>query len=146
METQTPRAPEVKPCETKGHTATHRYRVEKRLVFWLFGTNKTKKDVILKNEPEKLLKTQEQVQKTNRNEPKNEAEKLLKTRGCGKNEPETNRKTKRAMLLKINGRQKSKRMRGDESKSLWLAYGLQLAAVFYVPSYALPRTFSSTCQ
>ncbi len=92
------------------------------------------------------MKTQEQVQKTNRNEPKNEAEKLLKTRGCGKNEPETNRKTKRAMLLKINGRQKSKRMRGDESKSLWLAYGLQLAAVFYVPSYALPRTFSSTCQ
>jgi hypothetical protein len=33
----------------------------------------------LKNEPEKLFKTQDRCQKTNRNEPKNEAEKLLKT-------------------------------------------------------------------
>jgi hypothetical protein len=42
----------------------------------------------LKNEPEKLLKTQDHYQKTNRNEPKNEAGKFLKIRTCGKNEPE----------------------------------------------------------
>jgi hypothetical protein len=56
-----------------------------RLAFWLFGTFGTKKDVILKNEPEKLLKIQAWPSKTNRNEPENEAEKLLKTRSCGKN-------------------------------------------------------------
>jgi len=47
-----------------------------------------KKDVILKNEPEKLLKIQDRHPKTNRNEPENEAEKLLKIRSRGKNEPE----------------------------------------------------------
>jgi len=46
------------------------------------------KDVILKNEPEKLLKTKERASKTNRNKPENEAE--------------ANRKTNRAMLLRIN--------------------------------------------
>ncbi|HEV2248493.1 MAG TPA: hypothetical protein VGW37_17735 [Terriglobia bacterium] len=47
------------------------------------------------------MKTQDQVLKTNRNEPENEAEKLLKTRSCGKSEAKTNRKTNLAMLLKI---------------------------------------------
>jgi len=42
----------------------------------------------LKNEPEKLLKTNVHASNTNRTEPKNEAEKLLKTGCCGKNEPE----------------------------------------------------------
>jgi len=51
-----------------------------------------KKDVILKNEPEKLLKTKDRGQKRTGNEPENEAEKLLKTLACGKNEPETNPK------------------------------------------------------
>jgi hypothetical protein len=46
-----------------------------------------KKDVILKNETGKLLKTNDRPPKTNRNEPKNEAGKLLKIRSCGKNEP-----------------------------------------------------------
>jgi hypothetical protein len=41
-----------------------------------------KKDVILKNEPERLLKTKDRCPKTNLNEPKNEAEKLLKIRFC----------------------------------------------------------------
>ena len=49
---------------------------------WQMGRMGQEKDVILKNEPEKLLKTQEQTKKTNRNEPENEAEKLLKTLGC----------------------------------------------------------------
>ena len=55
-----------------------------------------KKDVVLKNEPWKLLKTQEKATWVAKNEPKNEAGKLLKTRACGKNEPKTNR----TMLLK----------------------------------------------
>jgi hypothetical protein len=41
-----------------------------------------KKDVILKNEAEKLLKTKVWLKKTNPNEPKNEAGKLLKRRSC----------------------------------------------------------------
>ena len=61
-----------------------------------------KKDVILKNEPEKLLKTQGKTTQLAENEPKNEAAKLLKTRSCGKNEPKTNLKTIQAMLLKTN--------------------------------------------
>jgi hypothetical protein len=64
----------------------------KGLAFWLFGTNGTEKDVILKNEAEMLLKTNDRLPKTNLNEPKNEAEKLLKIRSCGKNEPKTNLK------------------------------------------------------
>jgi hypothetical protein len=60
-------------------------RGRKRLVVWLFGTNGTKKDVILKNKAEKLLITKIQLPKTNRNKPENKAEKLLKTRSCGKN-------------------------------------------------------------
>jgi len=50
---------------------------------------KQKRIPFLKNEPEKLLKTQDWGQKTNRNEPENEVEKLLKIRSCGKNEPES---------------------------------------------------------
>ncbi|HET9177543.1 MAG TPA: hypothetical protein VFQ24_04210 [Terriglobia bacterium] len=61
-----------------------------------------KKDVILKNKPEKLLKTKANVPKTKRNKPENKAEKLLKTRSCGKNKPETNRKTKLPISLKTN--------------------------------------------
>jgi hypothetical protein len=52
------------------------------------GAKKQKRIPFFKNEPEKLLKTQDRAPKTNRNEPKNEAEKLLKIRSCGKNEPE----------------------------------------------------------
>jgi hypothetical protein len=66
------------------------WRAAKRLAVWLLGTNGTEKDVILKNEPERLLKTKHQHTKTNLNEPKNEAEKLLKIRRCGKNEPRMN--------------------------------------------------------
>jgi hypothetical protein len=63
---------------------------------------KNKKRIpFFKNEPEKLLITNDRGQKTNRNEPENEAEKLLKIRTCGKNEPETKRKTNLAILLKI---------------------------------------------
>jgi hypothetical protein len=46
-----------------------------------------KKDVILKNKAEKLLKTNYGGQKTNPNKAKNKAEKLLKTSSCGKNKP-----------------------------------------------------------
>jgi hypothetical protein len=68
------------------------------LAFW--DEWDTKKDVILKNEPERLLKTKDRPQKRTENEPENEAEKLLKIGSCGKNEPETNPRTNRAMLLK----------------------------------------------
>jgi len=51
-------------------------------------TNGTKKDVILKNKAEKLLKTHGWHQKTKLNKPENKAEKLLKTSNCGKNKPE----------------------------------------------------------
>jgi hypothetical protein len=61
---------------------------------------KQKRIPFLKNEPEKLLKTQDRPRKTNPNEPKNEAGKLLKICSCGKNEPKTNPGTKRAILLK----------------------------------------------
>src|SRR5690242_7734713 len=54
-----------------------------------------KKDVILKNEPERLLILKRNGQKRTGPEPENEAEKLLKTRTCGKNEPKTNRKRTR---------------------------------------------------
>jgi len=47
-----------------------------------------KKDVIFKNEPEKLLKTKGKTASIAKSEPENEAEKLLKTGSCGKNEPE----------------------------------------------------------
>jgi len=47
--------------------------------------NVGQKTRFLKNEPEKLLKTKDRHQKTNRNKPENKAEKLLKTRSCGKN-------------------------------------------------------------
>ena len=63
-----------------------------------------KKDVILKNELERLLKTKDRGSKTNRSEPENEAEKLLKIRTCGKNEAKTNRRTNRAMSLKTQHR------------------------------------------
>jgi|SRR5690348_12543097 len=58
----------------------------------------TKKDVIFKNEPEKLLKTG----------------------SCGKNEPKTNRKTNRTMLLKIQegGRRAGDCCAGFQSKNL----------------------------
>jgi hypothetical protein len=68
------------------------------LAFW--DEWDTKKMLLLENEPEKLLKTNDRPQKRTENEPKNEAEKLLKTGSCGKNEPETNPRTNRAMLLK----------------------------------------------
>jgi hypothetical protein len=51
-----------------------------------------KKDVILKNKAEKLLKTKDRPPKTNPNKPKNKAEKLLKTRTSVKNKPKTNPK------------------------------------------------------
>jgi hypothetical protein len=74
------------------------------------------KDVILKNEPEKLLKTKDRHLKTNRNEPENEAEKLLKTGSCGKNEAKTNRRTKRAMLLIIKASEKAHQKRTGADK------------------------------
>jgi hypothetical protein len=40
-----------------------------------------------KNEPEKLLKTNDRLPKMGQNEPKNEAEKLLKIHTCEKNKP-----------------------------------------------------------
>jgi hypothetical protein len=46
----------------------------------VFLENK-KRIPFLKNEPEKLLKTQDRQPKTNPNKPKNEAGKLLKTPG-----------------------------------------------------------------
>jgi hypothetical protein len=52
----------------------------------LEGKNK-KRIPFLKNEPGKLLITNDWAPKTNRNEPENEAGKLLKIRSCGKNEP-----------------------------------------------------------
>ena len=45
----------------------------------------TKKDVILKNKPEKLLKTKGKATWIAKNKPENKAEKLLKARACGKN-------------------------------------------------------------
>jgi len=44
-----------------------------------------KKMLFLKNKPERLLKTKDRFQKTNRNKPENKAGKLLKTRSCGNN-------------------------------------------------------------
>ncbi|HXH48786.1 MAG TPA: hypothetical protein VNM47_05390, partial [Terriglobia bacterium] len=65
--------------------------VRNQLKMWRydFGTKIVwdKKDVILENEPEKLLITKVRPRKTNPNEPKNEAGKLLKIRSCGKNKP-----------------------------------------------------------
>ena len=67
------------------------------------GEKNKKRILFLKNEPEKLLKTQGKATWIAKNEPENKAEKLLKTRSCGKNEPKTNRRTNLAMLLKIIG-------------------------------------------
>jgi hypothetical protein len=67
------------------------------LAIWLFGKIETKKDVILRNEPERLLKTKDRLPKTNRNEPKNEAEKSFRIVPVEK----TNRKTNLPMLLII---------------------------------------------
>ena len=53
-----------------------------RSLFHRFWDKWDKKDVILKNEPRKLLKTNGWQPKTNRNEPENEAGKLLKMRTC----------------------------------------------------------------
>jgi hypothetical protein len=80
-------------------------RGRKRLVVWLFETNGTKKDVIFKNEPERLLKTKDRAAKTNRNEPKNEAEKSFRIVPVEK----TNLKTNLTMLLKINDGEKMNR-------------------------------------
>jgi len=66
------------------------------------GTNGTKKDVILKNKAEKLLKPKDRTLKTKLNKAKNKAEKLLKTRSCGKNKA----KTKLPILLKTGGGEK----------------------------------------
>jgi hypothetical protein len=79
--------------------------LRERLVFWLFGTNGTKKDVILKNEPEKLLIINDRLKKRT----------------------QTNPKTKPAMLLKINNGQKSNRRRITEPTASKLAYALPLA-------------------
>jgi len=70
------------------------------------ASKKQKRIPFLKNEPEKLLKTKDRGQKTNRTEPENEAEKLLKTRSCGKSEPKTNRKTNWAILLETKNSEK----------------------------------------
>jgi hypothetical protein len=43
------------PDKARRVCAGHR-RAQKRLAVWLFETNGTEKDVILKNEPERLLK------------------------------------------------------------------------------------------
>jgi alpha-tubulin suppressor-like RCC1 family protein len=56
-------------------------------VFLLFGTNGTKKDVILKNKAEKLLITQNRPTKTNPNKPKNKAEKSFRTAPVEKTNP-----------------------------------------------------------
>ena len=56
-----------------------------RLEFWLFETNGTKKDVILKNKPGKLHKTNDRASKTNPNKPKNKPGNLLKMGSAGKN-------------------------------------------------------------
>ena len=49
-----------------------------RLVSWLFGTNGTKKDVICRNEAERLLKTKRKATHVSRNEPENEPEKSFR--------------------------------------------------------------------
>jgi hypothetical protein len=65
----------------------------------VFGTKIVgQKDVILKNEPEKLLIIKKKTTYIAKNEPKNEAEKLLKTGSCGKNEPKTNQSPAKAIL------------------------------------------------
>ena len=72
-----------------------------------------KKDVILKNEPEKLLITKDRSPKTNRNKPENKPEKSFRIASVEK----TNRKTKLAMLLKIkDGEKANPKQTGDKPR------------------------------
>jgi hypothetical protein len=64
--------------------ACQRRKRARILAFW---DKRDENNFIFKNEPEKLLKTNDRCQKTKLNEPENEAEKLLKIRSCGKNKP-----------------------------------------------------------
>jgi len=101
------------------------YRAGGRPTTAVFGTNETngtKRIPFFKNEPEKLLKTQDRLPKTNRNEPKNEAEKLLKTLSCGKNEAKNEPNDVVENKAWRKNEPKTNRSESRKFASAWLAF------------------------